>query len=67
MVIGVVVIKMVYSFCWVDHEIRGTCGVNIMSSVIIELATLVVGEERMGNQCECMAVAVCPTLCEVCL
>ena len=29
-VMDVVVVKMVYSFCWVDHEIRGTCGVNIM-------------------------------------
>ena len=33
MVMGMVMIKMVYSFCWIDNEIRGSCGVNIMSSV----------------------------------
>ena len=30
MVMGVVVVKMLYSFCWVDHEFRETCDVNIM-------------------------------------
>ena len=29
-VMSVVVVKMVYVFCWVDLEIRGACGVNIM-------------------------------------
>ena len=29
-VMGVVVVKVVYLFCWIDLEIRGTCGENIM-------------------------------------
>ena len=29
-VMAVVVVKMVYLFCWVDHEVREACGVNIM-------------------------------------
>ena len=27
---SVVVVKMIYLFCWVDLEIGGACGVNIM-------------------------------------
>ena len=29
-VMSVVVVKMVYLFCWIDLEIREACGVNIM-------------------------------------